>query len=113
MKKFRFIVDPGHAWLEVPTKVLDQMDLTFKISKYSYLSHDGRLAYLEEDCDMCVFLQAWAKKRGYDVSAELASELFADHYETDYHDAAGAPECFVRSLPGYGDPVGSFHRRAS
>lgn len=50
---YRFISDPGHAWLEVPRAELDALGITHKISEYSY--QKGELAYLEEDCDFAVF----------------------------------------------------------
>jgi len=46
---YRFLVDPGHAWLEVPT--CEVKASTCPISTYSYISQDGLTCYLEEDCD--------------------------------------------------------------
>lgn len=54
--------DPGHSWLEVPINHLKMLDVDQKISGYSY-QHDGK-AYLEEDCDMWVFMEAYKTKRG-------------------------------------------------
>lgn len=54
-KKYRFISDPGHAWLEVPIyDIPDQ--IRARISGYSYFK-DG-MAYLEEDCDAPLFLNS-------------------------------------------------------
>ena len=54
-QEFIFHADPGHAWLEVPIKTLQEYGIADKISNYSYMS--GNLAYLEEDCDAHLFLQ--------------------------------------------------------
>lgn len=48
--------DPGHGWLQVPLAELKELGILNKISMYSYT--DGEYAYLEEDCDMGVFLEA-------------------------------------------------------
>ena len=48
--------DPGHGWLQVPMAELEALNIREKISYYSYT--DGTYAYLEEDCDMGVFLEA-------------------------------------------------------
>jgi hypothetical protein len=51
-----FIEDPGHGWLQVPLTELDQLGIRSEITPYSY--KNGRFAYLEEDCDMGVYLDA-------------------------------------------------------
>ena len=52
----RYISDPGHGWLEVPKTLLVELAIQDKITPYSY--ENGRMAYLEEDCDMATFMQA-------------------------------------------------------
>lgn len=49
-----FFEDPGHGWLEVSLSLLKQMDINKKISSYSYFKNE--FVYLEEDCDMSLFL---------------------------------------------------------
>ncbi len=51
-----FYEDPGHGWLKVPVKLLEELQLVDKISHYSYLL--GQHAYLEEDCDVGVLAKA-------------------------------------------------------
>lgn len=51
-----FFSDPGHGWLEVQVAELHELGIAEKISGYSYLN--GELAYLEEDCDLSVYLRA-------------------------------------------------------
>lgn len=52
--KYRQFHDPGHSWLEVPRAELDALNLSNKVSAYSY-QRDGRV-YLEEDCDALLFI---------------------------------------------------------
>jgi hypothetical protein len=55
-KMYRFITDPGHGWLEVPIAEIKALGIADKISAYSY--RKGNMAYLEEDCDAGLFLNA-------------------------------------------------------
>ena len=48
--------DPGHAWAKVAKKELARLNIIDKISSYSY--ERGQWAYLEEDCDLSLFLAA-------------------------------------------------------
>jgi hypothetical protein len=57
-EKYRFIEDPGHGWLEVPTDEIARLCIADKISSYSYVSADRKTAYLEEDSDLSVFCRA-------------------------------------------------------
>lgn len=50
------IADPGHAWIKVPLFELDDLGILNRISEYSYVS--GEWAYLEEDCDMGIYMDA-------------------------------------------------------
>lgn len=51
----RYISDPGHGWLEVSMKELRRVGVANKVSPYSY--RVGHTAYLEEDCDMPLYLR--------------------------------------------------------
>ena len=42
--------DPGHGWVKISIKKLQQLGIEDKISHYSYMRRDQ--AYLEEDCDL-------------------------------------------------------------
>ena len=55
-KKYRFINDPGHGWLEVPQFDILTAGIQSKISGCSYI-HKGNV-YLEEDCDAGLFIDA-------------------------------------------------------
>ncbi|CAH1905028.1 conserved hypothetical protein [Candidatus Nitrotoga sp. HW29] len=57
MKKiFHFYADPGHGWLAVKKHYLHSFGIASQITPYSY--QRGDTAYLEEDCDLSVFLAA-------------------------------------------------------
>jgi len=51
--KYVFYEDPGHGWLKVPLKELEELGIADKISAYSYMK--GSHAYLEEDRDAPIF----------------------------------------------------------
>jgi len=54
--------DAGHGWVEVPMAEVNKLGIASQISTCSYQSKDGKTAYLEEDCDMSLYLKAL----GYD-----------------------------------------------
>ena len=47
---------PNHAWGKVTCQQLIELGIDLKISGYSY--RDGAAVYLEEDCDLPLFVQA-------------------------------------------------------
>jgi hypothetical protein len=58
MTTFTFHSDPSHGWLEVSAAELFNVGfLPSDFSAYSY--QQGDVAYLEEDCDAPVFIQAY------------------------------------------------------
>lgn len=83
---YEFHSDPGHGWLAVPIAELQALGIADKITRYSYRSPDGLVAYLEEDCDLSTFARAkgWAP----DGNAPI-------------RDVHHARECFVRNLPRF------------
>ena len=58
MKKITLNVysDPGHGWAKVSIDTLKKLGIAKKISTYSYMRGDQ--AYLEEDCDLYVLINA-------------------------------------------------------
>lgn len=59
-----FHSDPGHGWLAVPMTLLRGLGIADAISRCSYMR--GDTAYLEEDADASVFMEA-AKAAGIEV----------------------------------------------
>jgi len=57
---YYFYSDPGHGWLAVNYDELVELGIQDKISHYSYVK--GNIVYLEEDCDMAVFMNAMEAK---------------------------------------------------
>jgi len=58
--EIKFYADPAHGWGEVPVSLIKELGIGDKISHYSYMR--GEMAYLEEDCDLSVFLMALEAK---------------------------------------------------
>ena len=61
---FIFHHDGGHGWLEVSASDLSILGINEGISHYSY-QNNGKV-YLEEDCDLPKFLDAFALYYGLD-----------------------------------------------
>ena len=55
--------DPGHGWVRFPKVRLQKLGIADKISSYSY--QNGNNAFLEEDCDLTVLINA-LKAQGYE-----------------------------------------------
>jgi hypothetical protein len=71
MANYKFITDGGHGWLSVPLEELKELGITRQISSYSYMTQTR--AYLEEDCDAAVFLDA----AGIDINS--IPMTYSDH----------------------------------
>lgn len=57
--------DPGHGWLEVTPSDLKAVGLALSdISGYSFKNRRGTRLFLEEDCDLSVFFNAYKVKHG-------------------------------------------------
>lgn len=83
---YRFHSDGGHGWLEVPKAELRALGIAGSITPYSYQSRDGRVAYLEEDCDLSTF----ARAKGWTPDGSAPIE--------EVHSRG---DSFVRSLPRF------------
>ena len=53
----KYHTDPGHGWLQVDKALLNDLNIAHKISDYSYQCNNN-YAYLEEDCDAGILLDA-------------------------------------------------------
>lgn len=87
-RKFTFHHDAGHGWLEVNRADLSELNITAKISPYSY--QKGNKVYLEEDCDMSEFV--WAYEERFGVSVTM------DNLATDVYDGDDSP---IRGYASY------------
>jgi hypothetical protein len=88
MTTFKFLIDPGHGWIEVNSADLHAVGLKpTDFSRYSYRSTSiigpYQVFYLEEDCDAVKFIHAWEAVKG-------EKPAFREVYQ----------ECaFIRDLP--------------
>lgn len=64
MKTFDFFSDSGHAWIKVPVNLLTELNIADKVSSYSY--YRAGFGYLEEDCDLTLFFNAYLARFGQD-----------------------------------------------
>ena len=55
-KTYDVYADPGHCWLKVKIAELEKLGIEGKITAFSYVRGDN--AYLEEDCDAGVLINA-------------------------------------------------------
>ena len=51
--------DPSHAWAKIKKSVLTNLGIADKVSSYSY--QRGDYAFLEEDYDLSLLMQAFEK----------------------------------------------------
>jgi hypothetical protein len=56
--------DSGHAWIKVPVLELFALQIAGDISSHSYIYRNH--AYLEEDCDLTTFFNAYHAVKGRD-----------------------------------------------
>lgn len=64
MKTFDYIQDAGHGWVKVPVYLLTALNIADKVSHYSY--YRAGYGYLEEDCDLALFFDAYHARYGHD-----------------------------------------------
>ena len=60
--EYTWVTDAGHGWLMVHMEEINALNIAGQISEYSYMDRRTGLAYLEEDCDASVFLDALREK---------------------------------------------------
>lgn len=68
-KQYNFYADPGHGWLAVPIVDILAFNLQDQITPCSYMK--GKTAYLEEDNDAGLFVEAYKKSYGRDFPAKI------------------------------------------
>ena len=99
LRELRWIADPGHAWLEVPTADVEASG--YKPSQYSYIDtyqdqwNTLSFTYLEEDQDARGFIEA--------LGVDPADVVDVVNHISYYNRSSS--DCFVRDLPncsGYG-----------
>ena len=87
---FVYYQDPGHGWCRVPKSLLRTLGIANKVSRYSYES--GTYAFLEEDCDFTVFVNAWCAATKETINAFFTKHVIEKHTDGQSH---------IRSYPSY------------
>lgn len=87
-RKYTFHTDAGHGWLEVNRTDLVALDIVDKISPYSY--QYGTNVFLEEDCDLSVFFEAYEDKFG--------GQIIMDDLSNHVYDGIDSP---IRGYASY------------
>ena len=87
--QIRYYTDPGHGWGKVKLSLLKELKLLAKISFYSYIR--GDYAYLEQDCDLPLFVEAM-KEQGKIVTFR--------HYHTDRQSRIRYYNSYMNPLQG-------------
>ena len=77
LTQLKMFTDPGHGWLEVPMRLIKALSIENKISSCSY--RNGRFAYLEEDCDLSVFIRAI----GDDLWQSIMNRIPDEHTDSE------------------------------
>lgn len=81
-----FHSDPGHGWLEAPMSLVRKLGIAPKVSHYSYTRGNNTVAYLEEDCDAPLLVNAL--KEQLDIGVE-------------FKEAHSDDDSFIRRLPRF------------
>lgn len=81
MTAYTFHQDPGHGWIEVSLEEVKRLGI--KPSRYSYQNKTS--AYLEEDCDATLFIEA----------KKAAGESYTFNEQHTNYDS------FIRNLPQF------------
>lgn len=96
IKTYQVYNDPSHGWIKVPKADLRKLGIADKVSQYSY--QRGEFAYLEEDADATLFVEALyaaglqlkLKNNYSDKSSKIRSydtyEYLTDEQETELAD---------------------------
>ncbi|MDB5232033.1 MAG: hypothetical protein JWN76_2838 [Chitinophagaceae bacterium] len=93
LETFTLHYDKVHGWLEVPYEMLTDLEVETKISKRSF--RDGDTAYLEEDVDAPLFMDAYLKSKG--IITEDACNYVQSRSKIKYR----GPKNFIRLLPRF------------
>jgi hypothetical protein len=88
---FTWHTDPGHGWLQVETSLIKSLGVT-GISTFSYVDGSANLiAFLEEDCDAALFINAYQELNPRVEVRFKERNLNQDHW--------------IRQLPHYQEPL--------
>ena len=82
MKTFDYIQDSGHGWVKVPIQLLKDLSIADQVSYFSY--YRAGFGYLEEDCDLCLFFNAFNARFGFDpkLRDRISNQSRVRNYKT-------------------------------
>src|SRR3954468_9909381 len=91
-----WLIDDRHGWLVVPLSAVVASGAN--ITRFSYVSPDGRLAYLEEDTDARAFLAAARIPRGSATKWQIkrVKRAHCRRYDSFAPDVASHPAATLR-----------------
>ena len=79
MNETIWIIDPAHAWLQVPYRALADAGMGVSdFSRYSYYSASKQCVWLEEDCDLPKFMAKATVRYGLKAVNEGIVEQYTD-----------------------------------
>ena len=88
---FKFYSDPAHGWLEMPSKLVKELNMGFaQISEFSYYDKKTDFVYIEQDCDLLNVKREYEKK----FKQKLLDPDRVVHIDLD-------EDNFIRKLPPY------------
>ena len=88
---FKFYSDPAHGWLEMPSKLVKELNMGFaQISEFSYYDKKTDFVYIEQDCDLLNVKREYEKK----FKQKLLDPDRVVHIDLD-------EDNFIRKLPSY------------
>ena len=88
---FKFYSDPAHGWLEMPSKLVKELNMGFaQISEFSYYDKKSDFVYIEQDCDLLNVKREYEKK----FNQKLLDPDRVVHIDLD-------EDNFIRKLPPY------------
>ena len=88
---FKFYSDPAHGWLEMPSKLVKELNLGIcQISEFSYYDKKTDFVYIEQDCDLINVKREYEKK----FKQKLLCPERIVHIDLDENN-------FIRKLPPY------------
>ena len=88
---FKFYSDPAHGWLEMPSKLVKELNMGFaQISEFSYYDKKTDFVYIEQDCDLLNVKREYEKK----FKQKLLDPDRVVHIDLDENN-------FIRKLPSY------------
>ena len=88
---FKFYSDPAHGWLEMPSKLVKELNMGFaQISEFSYYDKKRDFVYIEQDCDLLNVKREYEKK----FKQKLLDPDRVVHIDLD-------EDNFIRKLPPY------------